>query len=199
MLGSFVMGLNSNPLSLIFSFGIALTLPAIYIMLGCGWLFVKTEGSLYRKTILWARKAILPKGLGLFLVSIATPIVSPTIADKWFTFPAAIGLFTIPLTTIITYLAMYWLLRQNRILDAGYGWLIFAGMIIICIMSSIGLAYSIYPDIVIGKLNIWETSAATNSLKFAFYGIVVAVPMIFIYTIFIYKIFYGKANSLNYD
>jgi len=91
------------------------------------------------------------------------------------------------------------MLRQQRILDAGYGWLIFIGMVIICVMAAFGLAYSIYPDIVIGKLTIQETAASHASLKFVFYGVVVAVPMILIYTIFIYKIFHGKANPLNYE
>ncbi len=82
MLGSYVMGLEKNTTSLLFSFGIALTLPALYIMLGCGWLFIKTTDELYQKTIRWARWTLLPMGAGLFLISIATPIASDIIAQK---------------------------------------------------------------------------------------------------------------------
>jgi len=62
MLGAFVMGLSDTWYSTLFSIAIALTLPAIYIMLGCGWLLVKTSGTLYKKTQHWARWAILPMG-----------------------------------------------------------------------------------------------------------------------------------------
>jgi len=199
MLGSYVMGLNPGLTSNLFSLGIALTLPALYVMLGCGWLFVKTDGALYKKSGRWARTAILPMGVGLFLISIATPIASPDIADKWFSLPAAIGLLPIPVTTAIAYAVALWVAGHERILDAGYGWLVFASMLVICVMLALGLAYSIYPDIVIDKLSIQETAASTSSLKFAFVGVVIAVPMIFIYTIFIYRIFYGKASSLSYE
>ena len=80
MLGSYVTGLADTPTSWLFSFLIALTLPTLYIMLGAAWLLMKTEGDLYLKAINWAKKAILPMGLGLLLISIATPLVSDEIA-----------------------------------------------------------------------------------------------------------------------
>lgn len=199
MLGAYVTGFNDDMLSHLFAIGIALSLPAIYIMLGCGWLFVKTSDELYHKAAHWARWAIVPMAVALFLISIATPIVSDTIAKKWFSLPAAIGLLPIPLSTIIAAFTMLWILRQQRILNAGYGWIVFVCMVVICIMLALGLAYSIYPHIVLDKLTIWNTSASPDSLRFAFYGIVIAVPMILAYTVFIYKVFYGKASALNYE
>lgn len=199
MLGFYVMGLEQNNLSMIYSLLIAMALPALYIMLGCGWLFVKTEGELYQKAIHWARLTVLPMGIGLLLISIGTPIVSPAIAEKWFTLPAAIGLLPIPVVTLIAFFIIGWILRQTKIMNAGYGWIVFVCMIVICIMSALGLAYSIFPDIIIDKLTIWETASSTASLKFTLVGVLLAVPMIIIYTIFIYRIFSGKATGLSYE
>ncbi|HAT58909.1 MAG TPA: cytochrome BD ubiquinol oxidase subunit II, partial [Gammaproteobacteria bacterium] len=70
---------------------------------------------------------------------------------------------------------------------------------VMCLMMALGLAYSIFPDIVIGKLDIWESAASTASLEFALIGTAIAVPMILIYTAFIYKIFYGKSRPLSYE
>jgi cytochrome d ubiquinol oxidase subunit II len=199
MLGKYVMGLEDSVVSFLFAMAIALALPALYVMLGCGWLFIKTDGDLYQKVRRWARITVLPMGLGLFLISIATPIASETIAAKWFSLPAAIGLLPIPVTCMLAYTVIVWVLRHNRIMDAGYGWIVFVSMIVICVMCALGLAYSIYPDIVINKLTIWETAASTDSLIFTFVGVVITVPMIFAYTIFIYRIFSGKAKSLSYE
>lgn len=199
MLGAYVMGLETNLLSRLFSLAIAIALPALYIMLGCGWLFIKTSGTLYTKATKWARWTVLPMGAGLFLISIATPIASEVIAKKWFSLPAAIGLLPIPISSILAYATIVWVLGQKRIMEAGYGWIVFICMIVICIMAALGLAYSIYPDIVINKLTILETASSTASLKFTFVGVVIAVPMIIIYTIFIYKIFSGKATKLSYE
>ena len=199
MLGSYVMGLESGATSVVFSIAIALSLPAFYVVLGCGWLFIKSAGELYDKAAQWARVAILPMGVGLFLISIATPIASSEIAGKWFTLPAAIGLMPIPLMTAVAFFTALWVLSREQILSAGYGWIVFVCMVVMCLMMALGLAYSIFPDIVIGKMNIWESAASTASLKFALIGTVLAVPMILMYTIFIYKIFYGKSQPLSYE
>ena len=77
MLGAYVTGLQSNLTSYLFAGLIALTLPALYFVLGAAWLLMKTEADLQQKAIKWARVAILPMGVGLLLISIATPLVSP--------------------------------------------------------------------------------------------------------------------------
>lgn len=199
MLGAYVMGLEFTPLSYAFSLGIALTLPALYVMLGCGWLIMKAGDTLFHKAIKWARWTVFPMGIGIFLISIATPLISEVIADKWFTLPAAIGLLPIPITTLIAFTVIVWVLWHQRILNAGFGWLIFVALIVICLMSALGLAYSIYPDIVINKMTIWDTASSTESLRFTFYGVALTVPMILVYTVFIYRIFSGKATKLSYE
>lgn len=199
MLGRYVTAFEGTAMSYWFAFAIALTLPALYIMLGCGWLFIKTEGAVYHLARKWANIAIIPMTIGLFLISIATPIVSSTIAEKWFALPQAIGLSPIPITAMLAVIISFWVLRNDRVMNAGYGGLVFFAMVIICIMSALGLAYSIYPDIIIGKLTIAETAASTASLKFTFVGAVIAVPVIMFYTVFTYKIFSGKATDLSYE
>jgi len=199
MLGKYVMGLEESIVSFLFAMAIALALPALYVMLGCGWLFIKTDGRLYKKARLWAGVTVWPMGLGLFLISIATPIASETIAAKWFTLPAAIGLLPIPITCLIAYVVIVTVLRSNKFMDAGYGWIIFISMIVICFMCALGSAYSIYPDIVINRLTIWETVASRDSLLFTLVGITITVPMILIYTAIIYRIFSGKVESLSYE
>lgn len=199
MLGRYVMGLSDSNVSLLFAIAIAFLLPVLYIMLGCGWLLVKTEGELYAKAARWARIFVLPLGLSLFIISIATPIASESIADRWFSLPEAIGLLPIPISSIIAYSVILWVLHNEKLLDADYGWLVFVSLIVLCVMCAVGLAYSIYPDVVIGKMTIWEAAASHDSLKFSFYGTVIAVPSIFLYTVFIYRVFSGKTTELSYE
>lgn len=70
---------------------------------------------------------------------------------------------------------------------------------VICVMLALGLAYSIYPDVVIDRLTIWETAASEASLRFTLVGAIIAVPMIAAYTFFIYRIFSGKFQELSYE
>lgn len=198
MLGSYITGLSFSPINVFFSILIALTMPALYIVLGAGWLMIKAEGELFDKAIKWGKQAMPAMGIALLAISISTPIVSPTIADKWFTLPNLIGLLPIPVTTLVAFVCVYWVFHKPAIANAGYAWLVMAGTILICIMATIGLAYSLYPYIVIDRLTVWEAASATNSLMFVLWGVILAVPAIFAYTIFVYYVFRGKATTLTY-
>ena len=58
MLGRYVTGLQDSNLSLAFAALAALTLPALYIVLGSGWLLLKTEGELFERARRWGRNAM---------------------------------------------------------------------------------------------------------------------------------------------
>jgi len=201
MVGAYITGLESSGVSLLFSFLIALSMPALYVMLGAAWLMVKTEGSLFAKAITWARFGVLPMGLALLLVSLATPLVSDLIATKWFTLPNSIGLMPIPLTTLIAYGVIVWLLfRGGRFRQIkGYGVVMLSALAVICVMATLGLAYSLFPDIILGQMTIYEAAASTAALQFVFVGTVVALPAIMVYTVFVYRVFSGKLSALEYE
>jgi cytochrome d ubiquinol oxidase subunit II len=198
MIGAYITGLHSSMFTTLFSIFVAITLPSLYVMLGASWLLIKTEGELFNKSLRWARVALLPMGIALILVSIATPIVSNSIAVKWFSIQNFIGLIPIPFTTVITYLGVAWLLTKVDILKNGWGWLPMAGVVVICIMAGIGLAYSLYPYIIIDQMKIWEAAADKNSLLVILVGVCITMPMIIIYTGVVYYIFRGKSSKLTY-
>ena len=199
MLGAYVTGLQGNVTSYAFAALIALTLPALYIMLGAAWLMIKTEHALFENAMRWGKNAWLPMGFGLLLVSIATPLVSSEIAARWFTLPNAIGLIPIPVTCAIAYVGIGWLLRRPDVLRAGYSNFIFIGLVLICLMAAFGLAYSIYPDIILGRMTLFEAAAHTSSLQFIFWGVAVTLPLIAGYSIYVYRVFGGKATALSYE
>lgn len=199
MLGAYVTGLQDNTTSWLFSALIALTLPALYLILACGWLQMKTEGALLTKSINWARRAIWPMGIGLALVSIATPLVSPAIAEKWFSLPNALWVTPIPLITFISFIGILRILYQGNQVHHNGAWKLYAFAVMICLMASLGLAYSLFPEIVIGQMTIWDAAASVTSLKFTLVGVLLTLPMIIAYTFFVYRIFHGKATELNYE
>ncbi|GGG58172.1 cytochrome bd ubiquinol oxidase subunit II [Pseudohongiella nitratireducens] len=199
MLGAYVTGLQSNLTSYLFAGLIALTLPALYFVLGAAWLLMKTEADLQQKAIKWARVAILPMGVGLLLISIATPLVSQTIADKWFTWPNLLMMSPIPIFTAACFGIMLWLLKNPARVEQGQGWILYAATVAVCLLVSLGLGYSLYPDIIIGQMTIWEASASVKSLLFTLFGVALTLPAIIVYTIVIYRIFHGKAADLSYD
>ena len=73
-----------------------------------------------------------------------------------------------------------------------------AGTALMCVLAAIGLAYSLYPFIVIDRLTIFEAAAAPSSLMFVFVGVALVLPFTIAYTIFVYRVFHGKATGLTY-
>ncbi len=199
MLGSYITGFDQGALGLLFSLGIAITLPAAYTLLGAGWLIMKTEGDLQRRAVTWARRVMWPMGVALVAISAATPLVNAGVIDKWFGVPQIFALLPIPLICALAFFAVHWIVQRPKLVAAGYGWLVFANTVLIFVLAFIGLAYSIFPDIVIGGMDIWQAAAATNSLTVVFAGVAATLPVIVVYTIFMYRVFWGKAQALTYN
>lgn len=198
MLGSYLTGFDYGLWSLLFTAGIALTLPTAYAMLGAGWLIMKTWDELQLKAVKWARAVIWPMGLALVGISMATPLVSQTVFDKWFALPQIIGLLPIPLACAAAFYAALHVLMKPKVVAAGYGWVVFASTVLIFLLAFLGLAYSIYPFIVINQLTVWQAASAPASLVVILIGVAISLPAIIAYTIFMYKVFWGRAETLSY-
>ncbi len=198
MIGSYITGFASGPLGWAFSLGIAVTLPAAYVLLGSGWLIMKTEGDLQQKAVRWARRVLWPMSGALLAISAATPLVKPGVLEKWFGVPQVFALLPVPLMCALAFFAMRWILTRLYLVNAGYGWLVFANTVLIFVLAFFGLAYSIFPDIVIGRMTVWEAAISTASLNVIFFGVAITLPVIIAYTVFMYRVFWGKATALKY-
>jgi len=198
MLGSYLTGFDNGLWSLLFAFGIAVTLPTAYVMLGAGWLIMKTSDELQERSAGWARKALWPMGAALAAISLATPMVSRTVFDKWFAMPQFLALLPIPVACAAAFFAALHVLSRPKVIAAGYGWVPFASTVMIFVLAFLGLAYSLYPYIVVDRLTVWDAASAPKSLMFIFVGVAITLPAIVVYTIFMYRVFWGKARALNY-
>jgi cytochrome d ubiquinol oxidase subunit II len=198
MLGSYLTGFDNGPWSLAFAAGIALTLPTAYAMLGAGWLIMKTWDDLQLKAVGWARKVLWPMGVALVGISLATPLVSHTVFERWFAMPQLIGLLPIPVACAAAYFAAWQVIAKPKIVAAGYGWVVFACTVLIFVMAFLGLAYSLFPYIVIDQLTVWQAASAHESLVVIFIGVAITLPAIVVYTIFMYRVFWGRASELSY-
>ena len=198
MLGHYLVAFDKGPWSLLFSLGIALTLPTAYAVLGAGWLIMKTEGELQARAVAWGRKALWPMGAALVAISLATPMVSHTVFERWFVMPQLIALLPIPVACAAAYFAAHHVLAKPQLVKAGYGWIVFAATVLIFILAFLGLAYSLYPYIVLDQLTVWQAAADEKSLVFIFVGVAITLPAIVVYTVFMYRVFWGKARALSY-
>lgn len=203
MLGRYLSGFAETSAAYGFAVMTAIGLAAAYILLGSAWLILKTEGYLQQQATRWMQIALWPMGFGIFLISVVTPWMIPSIAQKWFQLPNFLLLLPLPLVSICLYFALFKILpalrKQQSIGHDRWCWLPFSAAVSLIVLAFWGLAYSVFPEIVMGKMTIWQAASDTAALKVIFYGAIVVLPVILLYTAFSYRIFRGKISDLRYD
>lgn len=203
MLGFYILGLQHTAVAYLFSAVIAVCLAAGYCLLGACWLVLKTEGELQLRAVRWAQRALWVTAFGVAAISLITPWVSPRIFDKWFTLPYVVLLIPIPAATA----ALFWVigrslrrlpvrLAQGNEYGAGVP---FFSAIGIFVLAFYGLAYSLFPYLVVDRITVWQAAASPESLKIILVGAVIVLPAIIGYTVFSYRVFSGKARDLTYQ
>jgi cytochrome d ubiquinol oxidase subunit II len=202
MLGQLITGFKQDASGYLFSTLIGFCLVFAYRLLGAAWLIMKSEGALQMNAVDWAKGSLWLAAAGVLAISIATPWVSPRIFDKWFSFPNLLMLFPIPAMTMALFFVISRSLSRlpTRLAQGNqYGAAVpFAGTVGIFLLSFYGLAYSLFPWLVIDRLDIWQAASAPEALWVIFYGVVVVLPVIIGYTIFAYRVFWGKTTTLSY-
>lgn len=193
MLGRYITGFEPGFGYWLFALLVGGSVCGGYVLLGATWLVLRTENELQRKARVWAKWGLLWVALGVALVSLATPLVSETVRDKWFDFPRTLGLMLLPAASIA---AGIWVWRSLR---AGVAdWKPFAGAVAIYVLAFLGLAYSIFPYVVVDRMTIWDAASHDSALRFMFWGAVIVLPFIAGYTVFAYRVFRGKVRGALY-
>jgi cytochrome d ubiquinol oxidase subunit II len=202
MLGTLVTGFSPIPANRLFAAGIALGLPAGYCLLGACWLIAKAEGNVRLHAVRWARMALGLTALAIVAVSVVTPAVNREIFAKWFSVPNIFLLAPIPILTAVLVVATVLVLRRlpSRLLldEERLAWVPFWLAVGIFVLAFHGLAYSLFPWLVPGRLDIWQTAAAPGSLMFILVGVAVVLPLIIAYSAFSYRVFRGRATGIGY-
>ncbi|MDH4175590.1 MAG: cytochrome d ubiquinol oxidase subunit II [Betaproteobacteria bacterium] len=188
MLGRYLTGFQVGWGYYFFALLVGAALCGGYVLLGATWLILRTEGALQRKAIAWTKWGLAWVALGVALVSLATPAVSELVYARWFDFPETLALMVLPAASFLSWL---WVWRSLGRSD----WKPFAGAVAIFVLAFLGLAYSVFPYVVLGWLTIWEAAAHPSALKVVLIGALIVLPFLVGYTVFAYRVFRGKAKA----
>ena len=164
-----------------------------YALLGAGWLIWKTEDRIQadaRRFAMWLTPALL---VAIGGVSLYTPFIEPKYFDRWFTAPGLFVAVPMPLLVAGTAFALW-----RSIGNARREWLPFVLTLGIFLLSMAGLAVSIWPDVIPGRVSIWQAAAPYSSQLFMLVGAAVLIPLILAYTAWSYWVFRGKVGEHGY-
>ncbi|MFN3389448.1 MAG: cytochrome d ubiquinol oxidase subunit II [Allosphingosinicella sp.] len=164
-----------------------------YALLGATWLIWKTEGRIQADAKRAARLLTPALLLMIGAVSLATPLLEAKYEERWFEWPGLLLTMLMPLFVGGVALALWWGIKWSR-----RDWLAFVLTLTLFLLSMAGLAVSIWPDVIPGRVSIWQAAAPYSSQLFMLVGAIVLIPLILAYTVFSYWVFRGKVGEEGY-
>jgi cytochrome d ubiquinol oxidase subunit II len=198
MLGRYVTGFEAGAWAWAFALFVGVSLAAGYSLLGACWLLMKTEGELQRRALAWAQGSLWLAAAGIAAISVATPLVSSYVFHKWFSFPNIVLLAPVPLMTALLFAVVGVTLAHRPHSDERWSWVPFAGTAGIFVLAFFGLAFSIFPFVIVDRMTLWQAAAAPKSLMFILVGAVITLPVMAASAAYSYWLFRGKARALSY-
>ena len=177
---------------------VALGLIAGYVLLGSGWLIIKTEGPLHERARSWAQKAVVAVGAVLAVVSVATLFVHPQVALRWGVGPHGVleqrrllALLPIPLTGLVG-LMMAFLGARSREAHAHTP---MTGALMAFLSGYLGLAVGFMPYVVPYAVTYEQAASSPSALGLMLIGVAILLPFILGYSAWVYWIFRGKVGA----
>ena len=163
-----------------------------YALLGSAWLIWKTEGPLQQQARRYARLLLFGLLAAFGAVSLATPFLEAKYYERWFDFPGLLVTVPMPLLVLVVWLLAWTSLGWRR--DSAP----FLFSLLLFLLAMIGLAISMWPDVIPGRVTIWEAAAPETSQLFMLVGALVLIPLILAYTGWSYWVFRGKVGEEGY-
>jgi cytochrome d ubiquinol oxidase subunit II len=168
------------------------SLVAGYALLGAGWLIWKTDGPTQAHARSHARVLTVALVAAIVAVSVATPFLETRYHERWFGWPGVLATAQVPLLVAIASVILWRSIRHGR------DWVPFAMTLVLFGLSMTGLAISMWPDVIPGRVSIWDAAAPERSQVFLLVGAGVLIPIILAYTGWAYWVFRGKVDETGY-
>jgi cytochrome d ubiquinol oxidase subunit II len=157
-----------------------------YALLGATWLVKKAVGPLER----WARRLALLSAqftvAAAIVLTAATWFDSVAVHARWFQPGAFAPLAVLGALAVLSYGWLVASLYRGREREP------FRAAITLFMVSFAGLAISLYPDFIPGRLTILQAASDTLTLAFMLIGIGLVFPVMIGYNLYQYAIFRGK-------
>ncbi|MEW9901761.1 cytochrome d ubiquinol oxidase subunit II [Pseudomonas putida] len=160
-----------------------------YALLGSTWLLIKTDGMLESRMRHYSRPLLYLLAMVIVVICAWTAWLHADIAQRWFAGSHWIR------SALIAGLAVVAVVVIQKTLRKRHSHLPFMGVVALVFLGYLGLAISIWPNIVPPSINLWQAAAPLTSQLFALMGALFIIPIILAYTFWSYHVFRGKVKA----
>ena len=125
------------------------------------------------------------------MVSIWTPLLNDTIAQRWFSLAEHRSTCRPCRSSRRGLALLFWRAISNRRGDRSP----FAITMGLFLLSFLGLAVSLWPNVIPPDISLWDAASPPETQDFLLVGMVFLMPTILFYTVYSYYVFRGKVNE----
>ncbi len=164
---------------------------SLFMLHGALYLIMKTEGRLYQKLAVLARRAIIAFIVIFAITTVYTLIYLPHLSDK---FKSQEWLFLVPLMAMLSIANIPRLVTKRKYLQS----FIFSSLTIALLL--VVVAIELYPVMILSTLDpawsltVENASSSEKSLEIMLIFAAIGVPLVISYTTFVFWTFRGKVR-----
>lgn len=176
-----------NPYALM----VGITTLALFMMHGAIYLSMKTEGKLFVNVKRLLRNSIIFFVITFMLVTVYTLVDIPHLSDRFMNYPF---LFVVPLLAFLSIANVPRLTTKGKYLPA----FIFSALTVSLLL--ILVAIELYPVLILStsdpqnNITIYNAASSDKALGIMLTITAIGAPLVIIYTIFVYRTFWGKVK-----
>ncbi len=164
---------------------------ALFMMHGAIYLTMKTEGRLFAKIRILLKNAIIFFIVSFGITTLYTLLFLPHLTDRFQELPA---LFVIPLLAFLCIANIPRLVSGKK-----YGWaFVFSSLTVSLLL--ILVAIELYPAIILSTIDdaytitVYNSASSNKSLGIMLTFAAIGIPLVGLYTFFVYRTFWGKVE-----
>ena len=194
LLAAVVTGYQQDNDSTWFSLFVAACTVAGYALLGACWMVMRLQGELQQRAAAWSRHAIRWAAAGMVAVAVALGLANPAIFYKWSNPTRLFLAMPVWLLMLSCFVGIdMGLLRAIKMKYQPLAWIPFALCVLLFVLLLSGLAYSMFPFVILDNMTIWDAAAAVGSLKLILMITIIAVPIMLLFNLMGYRSLFGRA------
>ena len=129
------------------------------VLLGASWLVMRVDGDLQRRAANWARHAIRWTAVGMVAIAVTLGLANAGIFYKWSNIAHLSLAATVWVLMLGGFVAAEMLLARLPGQADRFSWLPFVLCVALFLLMLCGLAYSLFPYLILDDMTLWDAPA----------------------------------------
>jgi len=191
LLAGIVTAYQNPPGQIWFALFVGLCAVFAYALLGATWLVMRVRGPLQVCAVNWARHSVYWTAAGMAAVAVTLALSNAGMMTKWAN-PSGLQSAALLWLCMLACFVCIELALGRLPTCSGWTTLPFACCVLLFLIMLLGLAYSVFPYLILDVMTIWDAAADTASLRLTLAAAVVAAPVLLLFNILAYRSALGR-------